>query len=56
MENIKKEFINLALKRNPGMTPKDMLKISIKHPNKAITRIIENPKSIITILKRLTNF
>ena len=53
MEKLNQDFINLALRKNPGLTPKNLIKVSLKHPFKAITRLIKNPRSAITILKRI---
>lgn len=55
MEKIHNEFLNLVLEKNPGMTPKNVLKVALKHPKKAIGRIIKNPKSITILLKRMFN-
>jgi|TARA_Y100000034_G_C6900867_1_gene416660 radical SAM superfamily enzyme YgiQ (UPF0313 family) len=55
MEKIHNEFLDLTLKRNPGMSPGNIINVAIKHPKKTIKRIIKNPKSVITILKRLTS-
>jgi radical SAM superfamily enzyme YgiQ (UPF0313 family) len=52
MEKIHKEFLELALERNPGMNFENILRATIKHPKKAILRTIKNPKSILTIIKR----
>ncbi len=53
MEKIYKSFLNLALEKNPQMSPKNILKVALRHPKKAIKRLIENPKSAIVIFKRL---
>ena len=53
MREIHNDFLNLVLKINPGMAPKNVFKVALRHPKKAIKRIIENPKSIPTLLKRL---
>ena len=53
MEKITKEFLELVLERNPGMAPKNIFKVALKHPKKAIKRILDNPRSIIIILKRI---
>jgi len=54
MKTIHQEFINLALRKNPGLNPKNLIKVSLKHPFKAIKRIVENPKSISILFGRLT--
>ncbi|MDO8517239.1 MAG: radical SAM protein [Nanoarchaeota archaeon] len=53
MEKINQDFLNLVLERNPGMAPKNILKVALRHPKKAITRLIKNPKAVITIFKRI---
>ncbi|MDD5193376.1 MAG: radical SAM protein [Candidatus Nanoarchaeia archaeon] len=53
MEKIHQEFLNLVLEKNPGMAPKNILKVAVKHPFKAAKRLIKNPESGITIFKRL---
>ncbi len=53
MEKIHDDFLNLLLERNPGTNPKNILKVSIKHPAKAIKRVFKSPKHVLTILKRL---
>lgn len=53
MNKIHKEFLDLVLERNPGMSPKNVLRVAVKHPGKAIKRLIENPKSIEILLKRI---
>lgn len=53
MEEIHKEFLNLVLERNPGMAPRNVLRAALKHPSKAIKRLIKDPESIKTLLKRV---
>ena len=53
MEQIHQEFLNLVMERNPGMTPKNVLKVAIKHPGKAIKRVIRNPKAFSILIKRI---
>lgn len=53
MKKINNDFLNLVLEKNPGMTPKNILKVAISHPKKALKRIISNPRYIFTIIKRL---
>ncbi len=53
MDKIHNDFLNLVLERNPGMAPKNILRVAIKHPKKAIKRIIENPRYVLTIFKRI---
>ena len=53
MERIHNDFLNLVLERNPGMAPKNIFKVALKHPKKAIKRIIKNPKAILTIFRRI---
>ncbi|MBI2630273.1 radical SAM protein [Candidatus Pacearchaeota archaeon] len=53
MEEINKEFMNIVLENNPGMSPKNLLKVAIKHPHKAIKRVIENPRAIFSLIKRI---
>ncbi len=55
IEEIHKDFLNIALRMNPGMTPKNVIMAALKHPKKAIFRVIDNPKSILTLLKRVLN-
>ena len=52
MEKIHKEFLELALEKNPGMKFNSIFRVALKHPKKAVLRIINNPKSIMTIIKR----
>ncbi len=55
MQEIHKEFLNLVMERNPGMAPKNVLRVAIRHPGKAIRRLIENPKSFSILIKRIFN-
>ena len=48
-----KYFLNLSLEKNEQMAPKNILKVALKHPKKAIIRLIKNPKSVIVIFKRM---
>jgi len=53
MEEIHKEFLNLVLERNPGMAPKNILRVALKHPDKAIKRLVKDPQAIKILLRRL---
>ena len=53
LQEIWNDFLNLALKNNPQAAPKNILKVAIKHPGKAIRRLIENPRAGLVILKRI---
>ncbi|MEK6860319.1 MAG: radical SAM protein [Nanoarchaeota archaeon] len=53
LQEIWKDFLNLTLEKNPQTNPGNILKVAIKHPKKAIKRLIKDPKSGIVILKRL---
>jgi len=53
MEQIHKEFLNLVLERNPGMAPRNVLKVALKHPKKAIKRLVKDPRAIKILLKRI---
>jgi len=53
MEEIHKEFLNLVLERNPGMAPRNVLKVALKHPDKAIKRLLKDPRAIKILLRRL---
>ena len=53
MEQIHKEFLNLVLERNPGMAPRNVLKVALKHPDKAIKRLVKDPKAIKILLRRI---
>jgi radical SAM superfamily enzyme YgiQ (UPF0313 family) len=53
MEKIHKSFLNLVLEKNPGMAPKNVFKAALRHPSKAVKRLIENPKSIPILIKRI---
>jgi len=53
MEKIHNEFLNLVLEKNPGMAPKNVLKVALKHPGKAIKRIIKNPSAIKVLMRRV---
>lgn len=46
-------FLDLALERNAQTAPKNILKVALRHPGKAIKRLIKNPKSAIVIFKRI---
>jgi anaerobic magnesium-protoporphyrin IX monomethyl ester cyclase len=53
MEQIHKEFLNLVLERNPGMIPMNVLKVALKHPDKAIKRLVKDPQAIKILLRRI---
>ncbi len=53
MEEIHKDFLNLVLERNPGMAPKNVLKVALKHPGKAIKRLLKDPQAVRILLKRI---
>ncbi len=53
MKKIYNSFMNMVMEKNPGMAPKNILKVAFKHPKKAIKRIFENPSSMLSVLKRL---
>lgn len=53
MEQIHKEFLNLVMERNPGMNPRNVFRVAIKHPGKAIKRLIGNPKSLSILIRRI---
>ena len=52
MEKIHTDFLNLVLEKNPGMAPKNVLKVAVNHPFKAIKRFLKDPKSVRIMLKR----
>jgi len=52
MKKIHNEFLNLVYEKNPGLAPKNILKTALKHPDKAIKRIYNNPNALKVILKR----
>jgi len=47
------DFLNLTMEKNAQMSPKNIFKVAIKHPAKAIRRLIGNPRSAAVILKRI---
>jgi len=53
MEQIHKEFLNLVLERNPGMTPRNVLRVALKHPGKALKRLIKDPQAIKILFRRI---
>jgi len=53
MKEIDNEFLNLVMERNPGMAPKNVLRVVLHHPVKAFRRIIDNPNSIKILIKRI---
>jgi radical SAM superfamily enzyme YgiQ (UPF0313 family) len=53
MKSIHNSFLNMVMERNPGMAPKNVLKVAIKHPGKAIKRLMSNPLAGLSIIKRL---
>lgn len=53
MERIQKDFMNLTLEKNPGLKPGNIIKVAIKHPKKALMRVIKDPESIFVVLKRM---
>lgn len=46
-------FLNLTLEKNPSMTAKNILRVALKHPEKAVKRLIEDPRSFAVIFKRM---
>ena len=53
LQEIWYDFINLSLERNAQMAPKNLMRVALKRPGKAIKRLIENPKSAVVIMKRM---
>ncbi len=53
MQAIYNSFLNMVLEMNPGMTPRNILRVAIKRPDKAIKRIISNPRAVFSIIKRI---
>ncbi len=47
------EFLNLTLEKNPQTSPRNLFRVSLKHPLKAAKRLIKNPKSGIIVFKRI---
>ena len=48
-----KDFLNLTLERNSQVSPKRLFKISLKHPSKAIKRLIYNPRSVLVLARKI---
>ncbi len=48
-----KDFLNLTLERNVQVSPKRLFKISLKHPGKAIKRLIDNPRSALILTRKI---
>ncbi|HTY43628.1 MAG TPA: radical SAM protein [Patescibacteria group bacterium] len=53
MEEIHNDFLNLVMERNPGMSTKNVFKVAIKHPIKAIKRVFKSPESINVFFKKM---
>ena len=48
-----KDFLNLTLERNAQVAPINLFRAALKHPGKAVKRLLDNPKSTIVIAKRI---
>lgn len=55
LQEIWNDFLNLAMEKNAQMAPKNILRVALKHPDKAIIRLVKNPKAAIVILRRMLN-
>lgn len=53
LQRIWQEFLNMTLEMNPQTNPKNMMRVALRHPGKAIMRMVKNPSSVVTILKRI---
>ncbi|MDO8528368.1 MAG: radical SAM protein [Nanoarchaeota archaeon] len=53
LDELWREFLNLTLERNAQTSPKRLLKVALKHPDKAIRRFIYNPKSVLVLVKKM---
>ncbi len=53
MEEIRNEFEKIILEKNPGLSPRNILNVAIRHPSKAVRRLLENPGAVPVILKRM---
>ncbi len=47
------DLLNLTLEKNPQTAPKNLLRVALKHPEKAIRRLIRDPRSGVVIFKRI---
>lgn len=54
MKKIHEEFMEMSIEKNPGMAFKNILKITLRHPIKAVKRVLANPRTILAVLKRVT--
>jgi radical SAM superfamily enzyme YgiQ (UPF0313 family) len=55
MREIHKEFLNLVMQRNPGMAPRNVIRVAMQHPVKAMRRAFRNPKDLMVIMDRMIN-
>jgi anaerobic magnesium-protoporphyrin IX monomethyl ester cyclase len=55
MNEIHNDFLNVVYEKNPGLDSKTVLKVAIKHPKKAIKRVLKNPRAVVVILQRMLN-
>jgi anaerobic magnesium-protoporphyrin IX monomethyl ester cyclase len=47
------ELLDIALAKNPSLSPKGLFKYAIRHPNKVIKRLVSNPKILMTFMSRV---
>lgn len=52
MRVIHNEFLSIVYQKNPGLKPKNVLKVALRHPKKAIKRAVENPQILKVLIKR----
>ena len=53
LQKIWNDFLNLTLEKNAQVSAKNIFRVALKHPKKAIMRLIKNPSSLKVILKRM---
>lgn len=53
MKKIHNKFLNLVYQVNPGTSPKNLFKVALKNPKKAIMKVIKNPSSLAVLVNRL---
>jgi len=55
MKKIHNDFLNLVYETNPGLDPRTVINVALKHPKKAVIRLLKNPGAALVVFKRILN-